>query len=90
MKTLVLAVAVGAAFAGSIAHAEEKKPDNELNFNLSLASEYRYRGISQSRFEPALHAGHQMVKNNGAFNYTDDWKVGVTKHFSAASVTKTF
>ena len=32
-----------------------------------------------------LHAGHQSVKNNSAFSYTD-YKIGVTKDFGICTV----
>ncbi|NHZ84131.1 hypothetical protein F2P44_33485, partial [Massilia sp. CCM 8695] len=35
-------------------------------------------------FTVNLHVGHQTVKNNSIFNYTD-WKVGVTKDFGVAT-----
>jgi uncharacterized protein (TIGR02001 family) len=72
MKKLVLAAAVGAAFAGSLAHAEDKKPDNEVSFNVSLASEYRYRGYSQSRLQPALQGGADYTNNPTGF-YLGTW-----------------
>jgi uncharacterized protein (TIGR02001 family) len=72
MKKLVLAAAVGAAFIGSVAYAEDKKPDNELSFNASIASEYRYRGISQSRLDPALQGGADLV-NNPTGLYVGTW-----------------
>ena len=43
--------------------AEEKKPDHEVSFNVGLASEYRYRGISQSRLDPAISAGADYTHN---------------------------
>jgi uncharacterized protein (TIGR02001 family) len=72
MKKIVLAVAVGAAFAGSIAHAEDKKPDNEVSFNVSVASDYRYRGYSQSRLQPALQGGADYTNNPTGF-YLGTW-----------------
>ncbi|HYD81587.1 MAG TPA: TorF family putative porin [Paucimonas sp.] len=72
MKKLVLAVAVGAAFAGSLAHAADKKPDHEVSFNASLTSDYRYRGISQTRLKPALQGGADYVNNPTGF-YAGTW-----------------
>ncbi|MEA5097378.1 MAG: TorF family putative porin [Burkholderiaceae bacterium] len=70
MKKLILATAVTAALSSSIACAqtapaapEAKKPDNEVSFNLGVASEYRYRGISQSRMDPALQGGVDYTHN---------------------------
>lgn len=67
MKKLILASAIAATFASGLAQAqakpEEKKPDHEVSFNLGVASEYRYRGISQSRMDPALQGGADYTHN---------------------------
>ncbi|MGE5385048.1 MAG: TorF family putative porin [Betaproteobacteria bacterium] len=72
MKKLLLASAVAAAFFGSLAHAEDKKPDNEVTFNASIVSDYRYRGISQTRLQPALQGGADYVNNPTGF-YLGTW-----------------
>lgn len=65
------AIAGAAVFAGA-AHSEEKKPDNEVSFNASLVSDYRYRGISQSRLRPALQGGADFTNNPSGF-YAGTW-----------------
>ena len=72
MKKLILAVAVASAFAGSFAQAEDAKPDNEVSFNASIVSDYRYRGISQTRLKPALQGGADFV-NNPTGLYVGTW-----------------
>ena len=72
MKKTILATAVLALFASSLALAEEKKPDNEVSFNLGATSDYRYRGISQSRLDPALQGGADYV-NNPTGLYAGTW-----------------
>ncbi|MES2295458.1 MAG: TorF family putative porin [Pseudomonadota bacterium] len=72
MKTVILAAAVMAACAASCAHAEDKKPDNETSFNATVASDYRYRGISQTRLLPALQGGFDYVNNSTGF-YAGTW-----------------
>ncbi|MEC5216018.1 uncharacterized protein (TIGR02001 family) [Actimicrobium sp. GrIS 1.19] len=72
MKRLILACAVAAAFVGTLAHAEDAKPDNELSFNAALSSDYRFRGISQSRKMPALSGGADYV-NNPTGLYVGTW-----------------
>lgn len=76
MKKTILAGAVLAAFAASVnvAYAEEAAavPDNVVAYNVGLASEYRYRGISQSRFEPAVSAGVDYTHNPSGF-YVGAW-----------------
>lgn len=63
MQKMILASAIFAAFVGSYAQAEDKKPDNEVSFNASLISDYRYRGISQTRLDPALQGGADYTHN---------------------------
>ncbi|WGG51174.1 TorF family putative porin [Rugamonas sp. DEMB1] len=72
MKKLILATAVMAAFAGSYAHAEDIKPDNEVSFNASVVSDYRFRGISQTRVKPAVQGGVDYV-NNPTGLYVGAW-----------------
>ncbi|RJX31352.1 MAG: hypothetical protein C4516_07425 [Oxalobacter sp.] len=72
MKKLILASAITAIFASGAALAQEKKPDNEFSFNIGAASEYRYRGIMQSRGEPALSGGADYT-NNPTGLYAGTW-----------------
>ncbi|MES2299544.1 MAG: TorF family putative porin [Pseudomonadota bacterium] len=61
-----------ATLAALPARAEDKKPDNEVSFNVGLTSDYRYRGISQSRLQPALQGGADYVNNPSGF-YAGTW-----------------
>ncbi|MBJ7309649.1 TorF family putative porin [Rugamonas sp. CCM 8940] len=72
MKKLILATAVMAACAGSYAHAEDIKPDNETSFNAGVVSDYRFRGISQTRLKPAVQGGVDYV-NNPTGLYVGAW-----------------
>jgi uncharacterized protein (TIGR02001 family) len=71
MKKLILAIAVTAAFSGSFAQAQEK-PEHEVSFNAAVTSDYRYRGISQTRLKPALQGGADYVHNPSGF-YVGTW-----------------
>jgi uncharacterized protein (TIGR02001 family) len=72
MKKLVLAAAIASAFTASAAFADEAKPDNEVSFNAAVTSDYRYRGISQTRLKPALQGGADYV-NNPTGIYVGTW-----------------
>jgi uncharacterized protein (TIGR02001 family) len=61
-QKLLIAAALFALFAGE-SRAEDAKPDNEFSFNAALTSDYRYRGISQTRLRPALQGGADYVHN---------------------------
>jgi len=64
MNKLLLAAALCAAFAAHAAQAQEAaKPDNEVSFNAAAVSDYRYRGISQTRLQPAVQGGADYVNN---------------------------
>ncbi|MEO5932225.1 MAG: TorF family putative porin [Duganella sp.] len=65
MNKLMLVAAASAAFACGHAHAEDAaaKLDNETSFNVAAVSDYRYRGISQTRLKPALQGGVDYVNN---------------------------
>ena len=62
MNRILLALAT-LAVVPSVSHAEE----NPLSFNLSLTTDYRYRGISQSRLKPALQGGVDYALPNGFY-----------------------
>jgi len=71
MKMIALASAILAACAMP-AHAEEAKPESEVSFNAAVTSDYRYRGISQTRLNPALQGGADYV-NHPAGLYVGAW-----------------
>jgi uncharacterized protein (TIGR02001 family) len=76
MKKLILAAAITVTFSAGFAHAEETKvetkPDNEVSFNAALTSDYRYRGISQTRLQAALQGGVDYTNNPSSF-YAGAW-----------------
>ena len=55
MNKTILAIAASLALSAlpTIVHAE----DSPLSFNVGAFSDYRYRGISQTRLKPAIQAG---------------------------------
>lgn len=58
MKKAVLAAAMLSAFASQAsAQQAAAAPVHDISFNAAVVSDYRFRGISQSRLEPALQLG---------------------------------
>lgn len=53
----------GAAFA----QTKAPEPDYTLSFNAGVVTDYRYRGISQSRLKPALQAGADYAHKSGFY-----------------------
>lgn len=59
LSSLVLS---GAALAQKAA-----EPDYTLSFNVGAVTDYRYRGISQSRLKPALQGGADFAHKSGFY-----------------------
>jgi uncharacterized protein (TIGR02001 family) len=60
MKKMVAAAALALAAWGGpaqLASAQQQEPEHQLSYNAALVSDYRYRGISQTRLDPALQGG---------------------------------
>jgi uncharacterized protein (TIGR02001 family) len=58
--------------AAGAARAEEPQPEHQVTYNAAVASEYRYRGLSQTRFIPALQGGADYTHNPTGF-YAGTW-----------------
>lgn len=61
-----------ASSAVQLAHAEDAKPDNEISYNAAITTDYRYRGLSQTRLDPALQGGADYI-NNPTGLYVGTW-----------------
>ncbi len=75
MASAVMGVAMSAmanALVAVPAFAQEAKPEHEVSFNVGGVSDYRYRGISQSRLKPALQGGADYVNNTHGI-YAGTW-----------------
>ncbi len=78
MKFSILAAALLSTFAAGKACADEAKAPVELSYNAAITSDYRYRGISQTRLKPALQGGADAVHSAsgvyvGAWASTIKW-----------------
>lgn len=65
MKKTLMALAATTVIGSlpAISHAE----DSPLTFNVSVTSDYRYRGISQTRLKPALQGGLDYALPGGFY-----------------------
>ncbi len=61
-----------ASLGASSAHAQEAQPADVVSFNAAVTTDYRYRGISQTRLKPALQGGADYV-NNPSGLYAGTW-----------------
>lgn len=76
MKKLILATAIAASFISSVARAEDAKPDNEVTFNAAVVNDYRYRGLTQTAFDPALQVGADYTHNPTGL-YLGTWATNI-------------
>ena len=53
--------------ATAFAQSKAPEPDYTLSFNGGVVSDYRYRGISQSRLKPAVQAGIDFAHKSGFY-----------------------
>ena len=71
MKKIVSPILVAltlSAAAGAMAQtAAPAAPESTLAFNVGAVSDYRYRGISQSRLAPALQGGADYTDKSGLY-----------------------
>ena len=72
MKLAILTAALITTFAVGSALADEVKAATALTFNAAITSDYRYRGISQTRLTPALQGGADVVRNDSGL-YVGVW-----------------
>ena len=56
----------------NLARADDQQVDTQLTFNVEVLSDYRARGISQSRLEPALQGGADYVSTSTGM-YAGTW-----------------
>lgn len=59
-------------WSGGQAVAQEQQPEHSISYNAALTSDYRYRGLSQSRLDPAVSAGADYTHNPTGF-YVGTW-----------------
>jgi uncharacterized protein (TIGR02001 family) len=81
------AFALSALLLGTSAMAQTKapEPDYTLSYNVGVTSDYRFRGISQTSFKPALQAGIDFAHKSGF--YLGAWGSNVSwiKDFAGAT-----
>jgi uncharacterized protein (TIGR02001 family) len=60
---------MSAAMLASVAFAQTKtpEPDYTLAFNIGAVTDYRFRGISQTSFDPALQGGVDFAHKSGLY-----------------------
>lgn len=76
MKKMILAVAILAAFATSASAQQAAASDHTFTGNLTVASDYRFRGISQTFNRPTVQGGFDYAHSSGF--YVGNWNSNVS------------
>jgi uncharacterized protein (TIGR02001 family) len=63
----LLSLLAGAAMAQTAAPAPAPAPESTLSFNVGVVTDYRFRGISQTSFGPALQGGVDYSHKSGVY-----------------------
>jgi uncharacterized protein (TIGR02001 family) len=66
-KTQMLVLAALALSGAAFAQTKAPEPDYTLSYNVGAVTDYRYRGISQSRLDPALQGGIDFAHKSGFY-----------------------
>lgn len=53
--------------SGAFAQAKPPEPDYTLAYNIGVFSDYRFRGISQTRLDPAMQGGIDFTHKSGFY-----------------------
>ena len=92
-KTLLISALALMGSVSGVAHAEEAapaaaEPVDTLAFNAGVISEYRYRGISQSRLLPAVQGGADFTSKDGWYLGTWFSSIDWIKDYGTIKSTK--
>ncbi|QYF94571.1 TorF family putative porin [Massilia sp. PAMC28688] len=70
--TLAASLALVVAAFAPLAHAADDAPEHAVSYNAAVTSDYRYRGLSQTRLQPALQGGADYTHSPSGF-YLGAW-----------------
>jgi len=71
----LIAAAIGAMVSSAQAQTAPAAPESTLSYNVGVTTDYRYRGISQTRFQPTLQGGADYADKSGF--YIGAWASGI-------------
>ena len=77
-KTAISAVAAGllSGLAYTPAFAEDAPEASPITANVTVVNDYRYRGLSQSNFKPAIQGGFDYAHESGL--YVGNWNSSIS------------
>jgi uncharacterized protein (TIGR02001 family) len=63
----LIALAIGSLTSVAQAQTAPAAPESSLSYNVGATTDYRYRGISQSRLQPAVQVGLDYADKSGFY-----------------------
>jgi len=76
MKKTILALSLAALSVPALAQGKKPEPEYTITGNVGVFSDYRFRGISQTRLAPALQGGFDLAHKSGF--YLGNWNSNVS------------
>jgi len=76
MKKTILALSLAALSVPALAQGKKPEPEYTITGNVGVFSDYRFRGISQTRLGPALQGGFDLAHKSGF--YLGNWNSNVS------------
>ncbi len=67
LTQISIATLLAVASVGAFAQAKAPEPDYTLSFNAGVVTDYRYRGLSQSKLKPAAQGGVDFAHKSGFY-----------------------
>lgn len=85
--TVTSTIALGTLLAATLAstQATAAEPDYTLSYNIGATTDYRFRGISQTSFKPALQGGADFSHKSGVYLGVWGSNVNWVKDFAGAT-----
>jgi uncharacterized protein (TIGR02001 family) len=78
MKKTILALSLAALSVPALAQGKKPEPEYTISGNFGVFSDYRFRGISQTRLAPALQGGFDFAHKSGL--YLGNWNSNVSSN----------
>jgi len=75
-KKTTLALAISALAGGALAQSAPAPATSPITANVTVVNDYRYRGITQSNFQPAIQGGFDYAHESGF--YIGNWNSSIS------------
>lgn len=85
ISKIAFAVSALALSGAAMAQAKAPEPDYTLSYNVGVVTDYRFRGLTQTNYKPALQAGVDFAHKSGFYLGAWGSNVSWVKEFNGAN-----